>query len=181
MAELRLRKRARLKRKELLAYASALEARLESKVFSEADTVDEAEGPEYNVLFVNGHVFGIVLGGRPMLTVRGLLAYKPTKRYVTVDMGAVPYVYNGADVMAPGIVDADPAIAPGDFVWVRDEKNLRPLAIGEALLSGADMVARDRGKAVRTIHHVGDPLWRVDEAEKKPQWDRIATADDAAQ
>jgi len=55
--------------------------------------------------------------------------------------------------------------APGDFEWARDERNLRPLATGEALLSGADMVARDQGKAVRSMHHVGDELWRVDEAE----------------
>jgi len=165
MAELRLRKRSRLKRKEIAGYASALERPLGAKVFSEDDTVDEAEGPEYTALFVDGHVLAIVLGGRPMLTVRGLLAYKPTRRYVTVDMGAVPYVYNGADVMAPGIVDADPEIVPGDFVWIRDERNLRPLAIGEALLSGADMVSQEKGKAVRSIHHVGDELWRVDEAE----------------
>ena len=136
-----------------------------AKVFSEVDTVDEAEGPEYNVLFVNGQALALIVGGRPALSVRGLLAYKPTKRHVTVDMGAVPYVYNGADVMAPGIVDADPAIAPGDFVWVRDERNLRPLAVGEALLSGPEMVAREKGKAVRSIHHVGDELWRVDEHE----------------
>jgi len=56
-------------------------------------------------------------------------------------------------------------VGPGDSVRIRDERNLRPLAIGETLLSGADMVARDHGKAVRSIHHVGDELWRVDEAE----------------
>jgi len=32
-------------------------------------------------------------------------------------------------------------------------------------LSGADMVSQEKGKAVRSIHHVGDELWRVDEAE----------------
>ena len=163
MAELRLRKRARLKRKEIEAYASALEALLGATVFSPDDTVDEAEGPEFRVVFVNGPALAMVLGDRPMLTIRGLLAYRPTRRYVTVDMGAVPYIYNGADVMVPGIVEADPVIAPGDFVWVRDERNKRPLAIGEALLSGPAMVAQDKGKAVRSIHHVGDELWRVDE------------------
>ncbi len=163
MAELRLRKRVRMKQKEIAVLAADLEAQLGAKVFSEADTVDAAEGPEYNVVFVDGRVLALVVNGRPMLTVRGLLAYTPTKRYVTVDMGAVPYVYNGADIMAPGIVDADSGIAPGDFVWVRDERNLRPLAIGEALLSGAEMIAREKGKAVQSIHHVGDDLWRVDE------------------
>jgi len=81
-----------------------------------------------------------------------------------VDMGAVKFVYNGADVMAPGIVKADASIAIGDFVWVRDERNLRPLAVGEALMSGAEMGASEKGKSVRSIHHVGDDLWRMDEA-----------------
>ena len=78
-------------------------------------------------------------------------------------MGAVAYVYNGADVMAPGIVDADAGIRTGDFVWVRDEKNGRPLAVGRALMDGTTMVTERRGKAVESIHHVGDDLWRVDE------------------
>ena len=69
--------------------------------------------------------------------------------------------------MAPGIVDADPAIRPGDLVWVRDERNLRPLAIGEALMSGPEMVASEKGKAVASIHHVGDPLWKLDEEPKE--------------
>ena len=59
MAELRLRKRARLKRKEIDAYASALEGDLGAKVFSGADAVGEAERPEYNVLFVNGQVLAL--------------------------------------------------------------------------------------------------------------------------
>ncbi len=46
-----------------------------------------------------------------------------------------------------------------------DERNLRPLAIVEALRSGAEMAGKDRGKAVRSMHHVGDELWRVDEGE----------------
>jgi len=78
-------------------------------------------------------------------------------------MGAVPHVYNGADVMAPGIVDADPDIRPGDLVWVRDERNGRPLAVGRAILDGSTMVREERGKAVEMIHHVGDDLWRIDE------------------
>src|SRR5207249_10774681 len=109
----------------------------------------------------------VLVGGRPFPPVRGLLAFPAGRRYVTVDMGAVRFVYNGADGMAPGIVDADPGIAPGDLVWVRDEKNRRPLAVGEALISGPEMVASEHGKAVRTLHHVGDPLWKLDEEPKE--------------
>jgi len=75
----------------------------------------------------------------------------------------VPFVTKGADVMGPGIVDADPSIIPGDLVWVKDVKNGRPLMIGEALVSGEQMRTRSSGKAIKSIHFVADKLWKVDE------------------
>lgn len=95
-------------------------------------------------------------------TVKGLLARPPTKRWVTVDMGAVPHVTNGADAMAPGIVDADEEIAEGDPVWIRDVDNEQPLAVGRALEDAAGMVAGESGKSVETLHHVGDKLFEME-------------------
>jgi PUA domain protein len=90
--------------------------------------------------------------------VRVLLAAKPTRGYVTVDMGAVKFVNNGADIMGPGIVEADPALLPGALVWVRDERNKRPLAVGEALVPGPEM-PKQPGKKVKNLHRVGDEFW----------------------
>lgn len=126
--------------------------------------VDRAEGPVYDVLYEGGEIVALLVEGAPVPAVRGLLREKPPRRYVTVDAGAVPYVYNGADVMAPGIVEADASIQPGDFVWVRDEANGAPLAVGQALRTGEEMVAERQGKAVRSVHHVGDRLWKLGEA-----------------
>jgi PUA domain protein len=109
----------------------------------------------------NGKVVALETADGLMPTIHGLMGHSPTKRWVTVDMGAVKYLANGADVMAPGIVDADTGIEVGDVVWVRDQKNLRPLCVGKALVSGAEMLAGTSGKAVRTIHHVGDPIFNV--------------------
>lgn len=127
--------------------------------------VDEAEASEMRLLFTGPDAFAILVGDAIVPTVRALLAHPAKRRHVTVDMGAVPYVYNGADVMAPGITDADPGIREGDLVWVRDERNLRPLAVGRALLDGPTMVREEKGKAIETIHHVGDDLWRLGEDE----------------
>lgn len=167
MAELRLRKRHRLKQKEIQALEAELDATLGCPTFTTEDTVDRAEGSDYDVLFVNGPILAIVVDGHPFPTVRGLLQWKPTRRWVTVDMGAVKFIYNGADTMAPGIVDADPTIQVGYMVWVRDERNQRPLAIGRALISGEAMRVEEKGKAVKALHHVGDDLWRVDEEGKE--------------
>ena len=83
------------------------------------------------------------------------------KRKVVVDQGAVPYVVSGADVMAPGITDADEEIKEGDFVFVVEEDFGRPLAIGIALMSGKEMIEKKRGKAVKNIHHAKDKIWEL--------------------
>lgn len=170
MTDMRLRKRHRLRQKEIALLAGQIESSLGAKVFSETDAVDMAEGPGYDVVFVEGKILAFLPGGVPFLTVRGLLKFNPTKKYVTVDMGAVKFVYNGADVMGPGIVTADPEIREGDLVWIRDVKYLRPLAVGRSLVSANVMARKEKGKAVSSIHHVGDKLWLVDEekdTEKK--------------
>lgn len=78
---------------------------------------------------------------------------------VTVDMGAVPHVAGGADVMAPGVVSAEEGIAPGDCVVVVDERHGKLLAIGTALVGGSAMKG-PRGKVIKNLHYVGDEIWK---------------------
>ena len=159
---LRLRKRHRLRKKEINALSANLEAIFSKSYFTNDDSIDKADAGKFDVIFVNGEILGMVFRGEPFLTVKGLLRYQPDKRHVTVDMGAVKFIYNGADVMAPGIVDADSDITEGDLIWIRDEKNLQPLAVGSALMSGKEMILLSEGKAVKSIHHVGDDIWNYD-------------------
>jgi PUA domain protein len=76
-------------------------------------------------------------------------------------MGAVVFITKGADVMAPGITDADPMIKKDDLVWICDEKHRKPLAIGIAIMTGEEMKTKKTGKAVKTLHFVGDRLWML--------------------
>jgi len=163
MTEVHLRKRHRLRRKEISTIARGIDEAFGTSCFDENDTVDMAEGPGFDAVLVDGKVLAVVADGEPYLTVRGLLKYGATRRFVTVDMGAVKFIANGADVMGPGIVSADPSIAEGDLVWIRDERNQRPMAVGRALVSGEAMAAKDKGKAVKSVHHVGDRIWMLDE------------------
>ena len=80
-------------------------------------------------------------------------------RRVVIDMGAVPHIANGADVMGPGVVSSDAEIKAGDVVAVADERHGKPLAIGLALVPGTEMRA-PKGKVVKTIHYVGDGVWQ---------------------
>jgi len=79
-----------------------------------------------------------------------------------VDMGAVKFMAKGADVMSPGITEADPMVKEGDLVIIIDENHRKPLAIGRSLISGLEMVQNREGKAVKTLHFIGDEIWNLE-------------------
>mgnify|MGYP002738554905 CR=1 FL=1 len=162
MSDIRIRKRKRMRERDAKNLSSALEETMGVPVFDD-EPVDMAESTDFQLIFVGNEILGLVYEEKPFLTIRGMLKYKPVKRYVTVDMGAVPFITNGADAMGPGITDADPGIEVGDMVWIRDIRNEVPLAVGVALRPAAELVGKKPGKAVTTIHYVGDRLWRTGE------------------
>lgn len=162
---LKVRRRTRLRRKEAAALLQRLAAEFGIDVPDPGLPIEEAEAGTMRLLFSEHHPFAFLVGEGIAPTLRALLTRKAERRHVTVDMGAVPFIRNGADVMAPGIVGADPAIREGDLVWVRDERNGRPLAVGRAVMDGPTMAREERGKAIETIHYVGDDLWRISEEE----------------
>ncbi len=96
----------------------------------------------------------------PFLTVNGANRYPPTDRVVTVDAGAVSFVSDGADVMRPGIADADAEIAADDLVVIEEESHGKALAIGRARVDGDELVG-DSGKVIDSLHHVGDELFSL--------------------
>ena len=163
MAEIRIRKRKRMRSKEIKALSEEIASVIGVPVFGENDPVDMAEGPDFDLIFVGNDILGLVYEGKPFLTVRGLQKYKAEHRFVTVDMGAVRFVTNGADVMGPGITEADDGISEGDLVWIRDEKNRVPLAVGVALRDSAGIRSKEKGKAIQMLHFVGDKLWKAGE------------------
>lgn len=163
MAALKLRRRHRLRRKEIIKLTDEIENILGCKTFSEADNVETADAGDNKLILFNGVPFGIYIEEEPFLLIRGILKFLPEKKWVTVDMGAVKFLANGADVMSPGIVDADPSVAPGDGVWIRDERNKKPLAVGIAQLTGPEMVQAKSGKAIKTVHFIGDKIWKLSE------------------
>ncbi|RZN36353.1 MAG: RNA-binding protein [Methanosarcinales archaeon] len=116
-------------------------------------------GP-YDIILVEDAPMIFMPDGKPFLTVKGALSTKPNQRVVVVDTGATRFVVNGADVMRPGIVQADPGIEAGDLVVVVEESHKKALAIGRALVSGDDM-SGESGKAIKSIHYVGDTLWNI--------------------
>ncbi|MDL5502961.1 MAG: RNA-binding protein, partial [Candidatus Methanoperedens sp.] len=81
---------------------------------------------------------------------------------VLVDPGAVRFIINGADTMSPGIVQADPDIKVGDLVIIVEKAHGKAIGIGKALMAGKEMVG-GKGKAVKSIHYVGDEIWNLEQ------------------
>ena len=120
------------------------------------------ETDEAEFIFVDGEPILFRIEGRIFPTVRGALKLAPSRRKVVVDPGAVRFIINGADVMGPGIVEADPDIREGDLVIVVEKAHGKALAIGKALMPGKDMVGKS-GKAIKSVHYVGDELWNLEQ------------------
>lgn len=126
----------------------------------EGDTFEDVAftDSDRQVVLVDGDPLVAYFDDQPFLTVAGANEFQPTSRVVTVDAGAISFVSDGADVMRPGITDADGEIAEGNLVVVAEETHGKVLAVGRALTDGDDMVG-DSGKVVASLHHVGDDLF----------------------
>jgi PUA domain protein len=127
----------------------------------EAYELVELEGSAFDLILIDGEPLACYVGDEPFLTVRGANATDPNGHLVTVDAGAIEFVSGGADVMRPGIVEADPDIAEGDLVVVVEESHGKALAVGRALTGGDEMIG-DSGRVVESLHHVGDDLYSVE-------------------
>ncbi len=162
-----IRKRRPIRRKAIAPLLRDLEEALGIDLDVAGAFLEAAEFGPWNLVFVEKTPKAVDVehpdGHRVVaLTLRGLMEHADAAHWVEVDHGAIRFLMNGADCMAAGISGADPAIEEGDLVWIRDEVHKRPLALGWALSSGEDMVGATGGKAVKTIHWVGDELWDME-------------------
>lgn len=80
---------------------------------------------------------------------------------VIVDMGAIPFVCKGADVMAPGITEINTPFEEGALVVIRDVKHGKALAIGRAMRSSTSIMREKKGKVINNLHYVGDKIWET--------------------
>ncbi|MBU7019363.1 MAG: RNA-binding protein [Theionarchaea archaeon] len=130
------------------------------------------KGSRYEICTTDTDIVLILVDGKPVFLEKKIvfptlkvfldIDCRKLKRHVTVDMGAVPFVTNGADVMRPGIIDIDNSIEKGDFVVITEERHGKPLAIGEALFSAREIQTMDQGKVVLNVHYVGDKMWSLE-------------------
>jgi PUA domain protein len=122
--------------------------------------VEVAETKDARVYFVNGQPTMAQQEDAVFPTLRSDRVLRRLAR-ITVNMGAVSHICNGADVLAPGIVKTEGSFETGDYVVVIDERFQKPLAIGLALMDSASAKGLQRGKVAKNLHYVGDAVWNV--------------------
>ncbi len=123
-----------------------------------AEIADHESG--IKILIVDDNIVFVVDADNifPTLYFEPLIELLPS---LIVDMGAIPYICNGADVMAPGIVRVEGNFRKDSIVVVRDEKHGKPIAIARSLSGASQMRQTGHGKVAETLHYVGDEIWNL--------------------
>ncbi len=130
----------------------------EARQFIQEVLVDDGR-----LFLIDNRPFAISAGGGlfPTLSNEEILKALPS---IIVDMGAIPHICNGADIMRPGIKEIHGEFESGAVLLVKDLKFAKPIAIGIAETSSETMRTTPKGKAAKNVHYVGDQFW---EAMKK--------------
>lgn len=158
----RIKKRHLLKKREQRDEIARIEGeigspieRLDGKIQLEAGVLDDGS----RILLLDGEIIFFEHEGRMFPTLRALLHGLIDVPRITVDMGAVRFVVNGADIMRPGITEIDHRVRENCIVVVVDENHSKPLAVGVSKLSADDLRAASSGKVIKSVHHINDDLW----------------------
>jgi len=129
------------------------------QLFESGKHVERIETADAKIYLIDGEPLLASSDGKlfPTLFFDKVFSFLPK---IVVDMGAVSYICNGADVMAPGVTRIEGQFDIDDFILIVDERYSKPLAIGSALLNSQVAKQTKHGKIAKNLHYVGDKLWK---------------------
>ena len=79
---------------------------------------------------------------------------------VIVDMGAVKFMCNGANVMRPGIKKYT-EFKKGDIVCISEESQNKFLAVGKAIIDSSELESISKGEIIKNMHYISDRYWEI--------------------
>jgi malignant T-cell-amplified sequence len=79
---------------------------------------------------------------------------------VEVDMNAVKFVCNGANIMRPGITDFT-TFKESEIVLVKDQTHKKELAVCISLVNDENARKMEKGVILNNVHHIGDIYWEM--------------------
>lgn len=120
------------------------------KVHQITDDAQLVTGADIKILKINDEYL-------PFLSETKILEKFP---HVIVDMGAVKFMCNGANVMRPGIKDFS-EFEDGDTVCITEESQHKFLAVGKAVVPSSELDSMEKGEVVKNLHYISDKFWDV--------------------
>ena len=93
----------------------------------------------------------------PFLTESKLLESFPNGM---VDMGAVKFMCNGANVMRPGI-KSHTEFSKDEIVCIVEESQQKFLAVGKSLVHSSEMKEMSKCEVVKNLHYISDKYWEI--------------------
>ncbi len=160
--ELNIKRRYCLSKKDIKNLKKELNEFFENldDIIPKKSKVEVVITDNFDIILVDREPIAFKKDNKIIPTIKLLLKFLPNKNLVVVDRGAIRFLIKGADVMAPGIVDANEDIKEGDFVFVVDEEHKKPICVGIALMDGKTMKESNEGRAIKNLHYVGDKIWK---------------------
>lgn len=149
-----------LRKSEIKELNERLQIRYGDEFLNKKDKVEKKD----NIIFINDKQAFTEIDSEVIPTLKFLLnnfknTGKAFLKTITVDMGAIKFVCNGADIMRPGITKVDDGIIAGDIILIVDETHGKPLAIGKTTLSKEELLETKEGKVIKNLHWIGDDVW----------------------
>ena len=93
----------------------------------------------------------------PFLSQISLLEKFP---HVLVDMGAIKFMCNGANVMRPGI-RSHSEFDREQVVCVIEESQHKFLAVGKSLVPSSELETMEKGEVIKNMHYISDKYWEI--------------------
>jgi PUA domain protein len=150
-----------LSKRDTALLVKRIEASWPMNVVPKMKTIKEYHVDGSESLFKSDEFTAVQVGKEryivPFLGDVSLLARFPS---VTVDMGAVRFVCNGAKVARPGITAFD-NFRKGNIVVIKDEVHGKPLAVGIALIDSDKAVEEQKVHVIQTLHYISDKIWEA--------------------
>ncbi len=164
MVELTIKKRHAIKKGQLTSLMQKLTENIgDDAALYTAPMIEIAEtASKFNIYLIDKKPILMEKDEWAFPTLRGAVLRPFHGRRVVVDMGAVPYLINGADIMRPGIVSVTDDVKAGLPALAVDESHDKPLAVVIPLYDAAGILALEKGKAAKNIHYIGDELWNME-------------------
>jgi len=164
MAEIIIKKRHAIKKGQLNTLMQKLSDNIgeDAKLFT-APMIEIAETTsKFNIYLVDKKPILMEKDEWAFPTLRGAVLRPFHNRQIVVDMGAVPYLINGADIMRPGIVSVTDDVKAGLPALAVDESHGKPLAVVIPTSDAEEIRIQEKGKVAKNIHYVGDELWNME-------------------